>query len=101
MTNKALLGRDLASRRVTIFAEEDGKTFIEMQQDCGPVIEAAKILAEVPPDKETGWRFIALIPEIVMNTALLEGWFHDKKRWREWANSADNRGFNGGRSNAL
>lgn len=98
MSKSALLTAvgGLAPRK-TIFHEQDGKTFIETRQECSHLVEAAKVLAEVPPSKEDGWRFLCVIPDAVVNQAMIEGWFHDKTRWRQWANNRDNRAFNGGR----
>jgi hypothetical protein len=89
-----------AERRVKVlYHEEGGKTFVETRQDAEPLIEAAKILADVPPSKEDGWRFIGFIPDAVWQQAVTEGWMHDKARWRKWLSDRDNRAFNGGRVN--
>ena len=85
MSKSALLDIVPDSRRKTIF------------HDCTHIIEAAKILAEVQPCKDDGWRFLGCIPETVMNQAMIEGWFHDQKAWRAWLNNSDNKAFNGGR----
>lgn len=97
MSKSALLDIVPDSRRKTIYHEEDGKTYIESRQDCTHIVEAAKLLAEIAPSKEDGWRFLGLIPETVMNQAMIEGWFHDQRAWRAWLNNADNKAFNGGR----
>jgi hypothetical protein len=98
MSKAALLDFIPEARRKLIYHEEDGKTFIETRQECTPLIEAAKILADVPPNKEDGWRFLCVIPDTVFNQAAIEGWLHDKAKWRQWMNDSDNRAFNGGRS---
>lgn len=82
----------------TWYAEEDGKTYTQVRQDCTDMIAAAKILAEIPPSKADGWRFMCVIPDTVMEEAMRDGWLHDKERWRRWMNDRDNRAFNGGRS---
>lgn len=97
MSKSALLDFCPIKRRKLIYHEEDGRTFIETRQDATPLIEAAKILGDVPPDKADGWRFLCVIPENVWNQAAIEGWLHDKARWRRWMNDRDNRAFNGGR----
>jgi hypothetical protein len=99
MAKRQLLSADPHKRVKIILAEEDGKHYIETRQDCEHIIEAAKVLAEVPPDPESGFRFVCAIPDVVWNDAVVNGWLHDKKRWREWAKNPDNRGFNGGRTN--
>jgi len=99
MSKSALLEACADSRRKLIFHEQDGKTFIETRQDVSGIIEAAKVLAEVPPDKETGFRFVGFIPDAIWNKAVCEGWLHDKARWRAWLKDRDNRAYNGGREN--
>ena len=94
---KGLLSFD-ADRRKTIIHHEIGDThYVETRQDVTHVVEAAKILAEEPPHKEDGWRFIGFLPDAVFDQAVQEGWIHDKKRIRQWLNDRDNRAFNGGR----
>jgi len=96
---RAILDVVPEARRVTIYHEEDGVTYIETRQQCDHLIEAAKVLAEVPPDPETGLRFVCSIDDATFNRAILEGWFHDKAAWRRWARDRDNRKWNGGREN--
>jgi hypothetical protein len=99
MSKKALLDICAASRRKLIYHEEDGKTYLETRQDAEPLIEAARILADVPPDPQTGWRFVGFIPDAIWNKACAEGWLHDKAKWRAWMRDRDNRAYNGGREN--
>lgn len=72
-------------------AENPGDLIIEEREDCEPIVEAAKIIAEKPPGKE--FRHVAYIPAHVMNKALREGWFHDRKAWKRWANDGANARF--------
>jgi hypothetical protein len=95
--SRAILSASAERRSYVRYHEEDGKTYVERRQDVEPLIEAAKILAEVPPDKSDGWRFGCVIPDTVFEQAAREGWLHDKDRWRQWMNDRDNRAFNGGR----
>lgn len=99
MSKSALLDFIPEARRKVIYHEEDGKTYIETRQECSQIVEAAKILADEPPDPATGLRFICAIPDAVWNDACVNGWLHDKARWRQWAKDRDNRAFNGGREN--
>lgn len=101
MAKSALLDGWSDAKRATIYHEEDGKTYIETRQDVEHVVEAAKILADEPPDPETGMRFIGFIPDAVFNQAATEGWLHDKAAWRRWLADRDNRAFNGGRENPI
>ena len=98
-SKKGLLSADPLARRVTIFHAEDGKHYLETRQDAEPLVEAAKVLAEVPPDPDTGWRFIGVIPDTTWDEAVRDGWLHDKAKWRAWFRDRDNRQFNGGREN--
>ena len=98
-SKKGLLEYNPDSRRVTIFHAEYGKHYLETRQDAEPLVEAAKVLAEVPPDPDSGFRFIGFIPDTVFNQAVIEGWLHDKAKWRAWMMDRDNRQFNGGREN--
>lgn len=97
MAKRALLDWNAEKRKATFYAEEDGKTFLETKQDVTHLVEAAKVLAEVPPNKSDGWRFMCVIPDTVFEQAIRDGWVHDKARWRQWMNDSDNRAFNGGR----
>lgn len=92
MANKAILDVDPVNRRQIIFAEEDDKTYIVTRQDCSSIAEAAKAMSELPHDDKS-LRPVALIPEEILNRSILEGWFHDKAKWRAWANDPDNRDF--------
>lgn len=97
MAKRALLNVDPMKRKWTYYAEEDGKTYTDTYQDVEPMIEAAKVLAEEPPDPSTGMRFMCVIPDDVMDRAMREGWLEDPKAWRKWMN--ENPAFTGGRSN--
>lgn len=87
MSKKALLDFVADSRRTTIYHEQDGKTFIETRQDVAPIIKAAKEIQELPKNKEM--TLVRLIPEAVLNRSYIEGWFHDDKAWRRWANGPE------------
>ena len=98
-SKKSLLSADPFKRKQSIFHLEDGKTYVETRQDVSHLTEAAKVLAEAPPEPESGLRFVCYIPDTVFNQAAREGWLHDKDAWRKWARDRDNRQFNGGREN--
>lgn len=99
MSKKGLLSADAERRSKTIFHADQGKYFVETRQDVGPILEAAKVLADEPPCKETGMRFVCFIDDATLSRAMTEGWMHDKEAWRRWAKDRDNRAFNGGREN--
>jgi ribosomal protein S2 len=92
VANKALLDFDPLTGRKITYVEEDGKSYIETKQDCSSIIDAAKQLSELPHNDKS-LKPVALIPEEVLNQAILEGWFHDKAKWRAWANNPDNKLF--------
>lgn len=89
MGKNILLDTVADARRKTLMHEEDGKTWVESRQDVSHIIEAAKIVSEIPPDKD--FRHAAYIPETVLNQAMVEGWFHDTAAWKKWANAPENR----------
>lgn len=97
MSKSALLSMVPEARRKVLHHEEEGRTYVETRQEVTHLIEAAKVLADIAPRKEDGWRFLCVIPDTVFNQAAIEGWLHDKTAWRKWANDRDNRAFNGGR----
>jgi hypothetical protein len=91
MAKRALLDFDPIKRRKIVWAEEDGKTYIETKQDCQTLVDAAKAMSDLPHDKD--FKPVAFIPDEVLNQAMLEGWFHDQARWRRWVNDPDNQAF--------
>lgn len=92
MAKKALIDFDPFTRRKTIYAEEDGQTFIETKQDCEGIVAAAKAMSELS-HTDKSMKPVAFIPMEVLNKAYIEGWFDDKDRWRSWVNDPDNRDF--------
>lgn len=88
MSKSALLDLLPDARKKLVYHEEGGKTFIETRQDVTHIIEAAKIMADEKPGKD--FRHAAYIPEAVMDRAFNEGWFHDPKAWKRWANDPAN-----------
>jgi hypothetical protein len=91
-TKKLLLSSFGGLHEVAYFDEmRPGDLLIKTAQDCDPIIEAAKVIADEPPGKD--FRHVAVIPMQVMDQAMREGWFADRKRWRQWANDSDNKKF--------
>jgi len=88
MSKSALLDLLPDARKKLVYHEEGGRTFIETRQDVTHIIEAAKIMADEKPGKD--FRHAAYIPEAVMDRAFNEGWFHDPKAWKRWANDPAN-----------
>ena len=55
------------------------------------ILAAARIVADVPPGQD--FRHAAFIPDVVLERAFREGWFHDRAAWKRWANDPANAGF--------
>ena len=92
MSKRTILDAVPESRRLTIYHEQDGKTFVESRQDCTAIVEAAKALKGAQGRNET-FRLAAVVPETVLNQSFLEGWFHDPVKWQRWMNDPENRDF--------
>jgi hypothetical protein len=97
MAKSANLSLNAEKRVKVIYHEEDGRTYVEHRQDVDALGKAASILADRPPDPETGMRFVCFIDDATWARAIAEGWMHDKAAWRKYAR--ENRFLNGGRSN--
>ena len=91
MSKSVLLDLVADCRRGTILHEEDGRAWIESRQDVAPLLAAARLVAEQPPGRD--FRHAAFIPESELNRAFAEGWFHDAKAWKRWANDPANAAF--------
>lgn len=70
---------------------DESKWHIETREDVEPLIKAARVQSEQKPGKDL--RHAAYIPNHVMNRAFTEGWFHDPKAWKQWANDPANQMF--------
>lgn len=88
MSKSALLNLIDEDRKMVLHHEEDGKTYVETRQNVDHIIEAARIMADEKPGKD--FRHAAYIPAAVMDRAFNEGWFHDPKAWKRWANDPAN-----------
>jgi hypothetical protein len=88
MADKKLLDLHEGERRRVIIHKEDGVSRVETQQDVTPILKAAEMMREQTPGKDM--RHAAFIPKTVLDQAFIEGWFHDKKKWKEWANDPAN-----------
>lgn len=90
--DRATLEFDPVRMRRTSYVEEGDDRYIVTEQDCGGIVAAAKAMSELPHNDKS-MKPVAFIPDEVLNRAMLEGWFHDKAKWRAWANDPDNRDF--------
>jgi hypothetical protein len=79
-----------------VFADE-GKTVIRSTEDVTELLKQAKLEREAfEAGPRAGARdFVpaAKIPQSVVDQAIREGWFNDRKRWKAWLNDAQNRDF--------
>ena len=91
MSKSALLALVPEARRKIVHHEQDGRTLIETRQDVEPILDAAKLLADEAPGKD--FRHAAFIPDVVLEQAFREGWFHDPAAWKRWANDPANARF--------
>lgn len=94
MSKMALLAQyaDLDAPKKVLYHElDDGVVAIETRQDCSHLVELARVASDIPPDRE--FRLVGYVPDAVMDAAFNEGWFHDKKKWKQWLNDPDNAAF--------
>ena len=65
-----------------------------MKENVVPQLEStARWRGAYQPHRREVYRPIANVPESVVAQALTEGWFHDKKRWKNWANDIHNKNW--------
>lgn len=91
-TRKLLLNSFGGLHEVAYFDEErPNDLLIKTFQDCEPIMDEAKVLADKVPGKD--FRHVAKIPMTVLDQAMREGWLNDKKAWKKWANDRENYRF--------
>jgi hypothetical protein len=71
------------------FVEDCDGVYIKTEYDTDSVLAAAKAISEQTPGKDL--RHVAVIPPEVLDRAYREGWFHDKAKWKQWANDPNNK----------
>jgi hypothetical protein len=81
---RAVLDYNPFSHRVKYFHQEDGKNYIAGSQDVEPIIKWTKQRAEQGDAPGSEMKFVATIPQEVLDQAMLEGWFHDQAAWKRW-----------------
>ena len=82
---------DIAPKKVIYHEIEDGIVAIETRQDVQGLIDLAKNMEDIPPDRE--FRHVGFIPDYVLNEAMRDGWVNDRKKIKQWLNDPDNRKF--------
>lgn len=94
MTRRGLLSSPGASMAEVAAVEENGETVIERYQDCQSVVDRARLHRDIGADRlwgEEKVRFVASIPQILIDQAIREGWIHDADRWTRLLNDCDYR----------
>lgn len=80
---------------ITHDSEEDGKFHVRTAQDMEPVLDLVSTLRDVHHNighrRSRNMVPVAEIPLQTIEKAFREGWLHDKKKWRQWANDPQNR----------
>lgn len=81
------------SEVVHIDAEHPDHLIMETIQDCEPIIERAKLLSEMSPQKGEVFRHVGTMPQIEVERAMREGWWNDGDALKRWLNDPDHRAF--------
>lgn len=61
------------------------------QDDFQTILDDVKVARDAPVGKE--WRLAAKFPLIFYHQAAVEGWLHDKAKWRKMLNDPDLKHF--------
>jgi hypothetical protein len=69
-----------------------GDFAIQTVEDVEPIIDGVKVARE-NHDPKANMKHVARVPLTVVERAMREGWFHDKKKWSQWLNDPQNRDF--------
>ena len=74
-------------------ATGDFQTVMEME--CEPLIAEIKAMRENQTINRKGeiFRLAAVVPAPIVEKSMIEGWFHDDKKWADWMNDGQNRDF--------
>ncbi len=95
--NRNLLLSTFGGLHERIYCDHDhgADMLVKTSQDCAPVIEENKVLAENGGGKSRDgtWTLVARFPSIFYDKALREGWANDDKKWAELCNDPDMAAF--------
>jgi thioesterase domain-containing protein len=75
---------------VRVVHADDETTVLETRQDVQPTLDWVRTLRDANDYRDPGWKPVAEVPEFIVEQAMREGWFHDDKAWKRWANDRDN-----------
>lgn len=98
MSNDIYYQTPEVTRRIMSNPHEDHRMVtVHTQMDCEPLIESVKQLREhhavIGHRKSSNMVPVCEVPMTVYEQAFREGWLHDKQKWRDWANQAENKCF--------
>lgn len=83
--------------RKAVWFQDDGDavhTWNEYDGEADDKVKLARQMTELEDGRRhDGMRLEALIPAHVLEDSFAQGWFHDDKAWRRWANDPDNKHF--------
>lgn len=68
----------------------DFQTIMEIEADN--IIAQNKALRDNQTGKEA-FRHVGTIPAPIVEKSMIEGWFHDDKKWEQWLNDSENRAW--------
>lgn len=74
-------------------ADGEDKHRIATEFDSTFLHEQLKIFSSQEKCEADGMRLERVVPMHVLDRAMHEGWLHDDKKWREWANSPEGRNW--------
>ncbi len=85
MSEKLLLDKDKYSAQV-LHDTGDGKLHVENLFDCAPAVQAAKEARDAERNPKSSFKHIAEVPMWLVHRSIVEGWYNDKKKWRQIIN---------------
>lgn len=71
---------------------EEGRTIEVTEQDLDPIIEAVKRERETR-EQDPEMKLAALIPMVIVEQAMREGWWNDEAAVKRWLNDPQNECF--------
>lgn len=71
---------------------EEGRTIEVTEQDLDPIIEAVKRERETR-EQDPEMKLAALIPMVIVEQAMREGWWNDEDAIKRWLNDPQNECF--------
>ena len=82
MSEKILLESNKYDAQI-LHDTDDGKLHVENLFDCSPAVVAAKEARDAERNMKSSFKHIAEVPMWLVHLSIKEGWYHDKKKWRQ------------------